>query len=310
MQNTANKKVYPYENYITDDIKSQVLKYQDKKNKSFALHQYLLAGLRKTRSFDSVLRVNSCGSYLMFKQGVVNNEVVTKLDQIFLCKHKYCVFCQAIKASKRLKSLKEVFSNIETDRYKYKFITLTAPSVTAKELRGQVNAMQSAFNALNTSYKKAKLLHGYYKSVELTYNEQTNEFHPHLHIVADCEYIPQQKLCEDWTRLCKYHAVKYDDKYDGDFVCDIRLAFKPHELCKYIVKPDTLTPSAVLQLLQTNALAGMRDNSCSGTIRQRLKVVENEIELQNEVNKTKFDKMEYTEIVYLWNGLDSYNIKN
>ena len=308
MQTTAKKKVYPYENYITDDIKSQVSKYQAKKNASFELREYLIASLRVLRQTDKLLNVRNCGSYLIFRQGVTDENTVAKLDKIYLCKHKYCVFCQAIKASKKLKALKEVFAESETDRYKYKFITLTAPSVPAEDLRAQVNAMQSALNALNTSYKKSGLLHGFYKSVELTYNKDTNMFHPHLHIVADCEYIPQQKLCEDWTRLCRFHAVK-DGNYDRDFVCDIRLAFKPHELCKYIVKPDTLNADAVFQLVKTNALGGMRDCSSSGTIRDRLKKIENKLKLQTEENKIKVNKTDYNEVVFLWNGLDKYNIK-
>ena len=166
-----------------------------------------------------------------------------------------------------------------------------------------------AFNALNTRYTKSGHWWGYYKSLEVTYNQDNNTYHPHLHVIADGRYIPQVQLSTDWYGLCSKHGVinipqvMIDNK---SLAVDIRLTYKPWELCKYVVKPDTLNYAAVYELVQSGALKGLRDNAAGGTLKKVIANIKKDIKIAKAEQKETFGLAKYIRAIsYYWTG-DEY----
>lgn len=284
--------------YSTKDVECQVRDYAEKMLPAERVQNLISASLRKNGKKEQAINVDKCGSYLLFQQYKKENEERARLKQINLCKNKYCPFCNAVKASKNHRALKLAIASQSGLRdYQFKFFTLTVPNVNISELKATVRKMSSAWNTLNTTYKKTYNLRGYYRSLEVTYNKRERTYHPHFHVLADCDFIPQKELSEDWKRYCADFGIDFGN---NSAVVNIKIAENAHELCKYIIKPDTLTSTSVNELISNNALFGLRDNASGGSIRQELKEIKTNFKSKDEEIKTEADKLSYIELAYLW----------
>lgn len=114
------------------------------------------------------------------------------------------------------------------------FVTLTIKNVKAYKLRQSIEDMQKDFRRSMDKLKKRGIRLKGIRKVEGTFNESTQEYHPHFHCIIDgCK--ESFALVSEWI---KRHPEQRN--YKGQ---DIRFADKdtPTELFKYFTK--MLTPS-------------------------------------------------------------------
>jgi pseudouridine synthase len=79
-----------------------------------------------------------------------------------------------------------------------RFVTLTVPNVPAAELRSEIRRMISEFRKIQELRRKQKkpLIRGIRK-LEVTYNPDLQNFHPHFHFIVEGESAANE-LIEDW----------------------------------------------------------------------------------------------------------------
>ena len=108
--------------------------------------------------------------------------------------------------------------------------------------------MTFAFSKKLTRYKQWKnAIHGYIKAFEVTYNWETEEYHPHFHLILAVKpeyfprknglYILQDEWCKMWGKalnadykpVCYIQELKESEKGRGKEVA---------EVTKYVIKPS------------------------------------------------------------------------
>jgi len=99
------------------------------------------------------------------------------------CNSRVCHICNRIRTAKFIngyqKPLQEL-GNLE-------FITLTFPNVKADKLRQAIKEARKSFtNIIRVLRERRGVKISGICKVECTYNPDRNDFHPHLHIIADC----------------------------------------------------------------------------------------------------------------------------
>jgi plasmid rolling circle replication initiator protein Rep len=116
-------------------------------------------------------------------------------------------------SQKRFSNLSTVIEQLyQEGRYQLLFLTLTVRNCDGKDLRQEIKKMLSSWSYIshnNPIFKKS--IHGWFRALEVTYNQKENNYHPHLHVVLAVKpyyfdgkyYITQQKWVEIWQSALK-----------------------------------------------------------------------------------------------------------
>lgn len=112
----------------------------------------------------------------------------------------------------------------EPEPFDLRFITLTLRH-SDFDLRSQLSFLRRAFRRLRQSAAWTSTQQYGYAVIELTYNEQHKQWHPHLHVVSRGHYIAHPILKAAWLRAS-----------EGSSVVDLRPVIKKEELSHYISK--------------------------------------------------------------------------
>jgi plasmid rolling circle replication initiator protein Rep len=114
------------------------------------------------------------------------------ITRVVLCKDKFCYNCQSMLAQKRYQKYMPLLHKL-ADQYQLRHIVFTIPNMSGGLLMGDVKQMYKAFPHMIRFFKgNAKIAgldfdqYGYegaIRSLEVTYNKDTNEFHPHFHCI-------------------------------------------------------------------------------------------------------------------------------
>lgn len=156
-------------------------------------------------------RLMGCGNYLLFKNYYSIGE--TKLAKVHSCQvHLLCPFCAAVRASKSSQRYQERVEHVlaQNKRLKPVFITLTVKN--GADLSERMSHLKSAFKTLverrrdslkkKRGYVEFSKLDGAVFSYELTRNEKTQEWHPHLHMFALAnDWIDRDALINEWQSI-------------------------------------------------------------------------------------------------------------
>lgn len=201
------------------------------------------------KALKSAQKLNGCGNFLLFKNFYTIDQ--TKLAKFHVCnQHLLCPFCAGIRASKAIQKYTERVDEVLKKNRKLKpvLITLTVKNGTdlsersahlIKSLRTLIKRRQD-YNKKGRGFNEFCKINGAMYSYENTYNEQTKEWHPHVHMFALLDdWIDQEQMSETW------HEITGDS-----FIVDIRKVKKEKDLgyakaaaevCKYALKFGDLT---------------------------------------------------------------------
>lgn len=140
--------------------------------------------------FNIANSVHSCNAVWSFNFHSQHN--LYDLTHVYLCHSKFCANCQKMIQASRLRRFQAVLEETgkENDLY---HIVLTAPNVQPEKLKNAKTVMFTAFSRfiriLNCTDKIRGIdLSGLgyvaaIRSLEVTYNRQRGDFHPHLHTI-------------------------------------------------------------------------------------------------------------------------------
>jgi len=141
------------------------------------------------------------------------------------CNNRWCLTCNRIRTAKMINGYT---SSIESFK-ESQFVTLTIPNVKAKDLRVAVDEMNDGLRAITKNlYKTYKIRLRALRKYECTYNNKTNEFHPHFHLIVD-GLDTSKRLVELWLNRFSKADAKGQDISKADSTSLV-------ELCKYFTK--------------------------------------------------------------------------
>lgn len=139
------------------------------------------------------------------------------------CNNRWCNICNRIRTAKLIKGYGAAIDSMIDPR----FVTLTVPNVPKEELRAEIRRMISEFRKIQELRRKHKkpLIRGIRK-LEVTYNPDLQNFHPHFHFIVEGEAAADE-LIQAWLDRNTTADKRGQDQ---------REAKNPIELFKYFAK--------------------------------------------------------------------------
>lgn len=252
-----------------------------KKNSVFvAKHLRIAAGLAPGL-LGRAERMKDCASKIFYER----TGEQWRFKSAWLCKDRLCPVC-----SWRL-SIKRTAEMIKTLQYlsekhpatKAVHIVLTVKNCPVEALRDTITQLSAGFGRLRKRQLWRDYVIGYMRAIEVSFNADTGEYHPHIHIIA---IVPnsytKQITMGDWADMWRdcaklnynpvvwaAHAVSKKPEITQTFDDLMPAKAAIVEAIKYTMKPDTLPAIAAAGDIGTIAagLAGFRMISYGGAIK-------------------------------------------
>ncbi|HEN0860341.1 TPA: protein rep [Streptococcus agalactiae] len=165
-----------------------------------------------------VERVQTCGDVLRF---VRREDGSLKLYQAYFCKNKLCPMCNWRRSMKYSYQTSRIVDEAikQEPKSRFIFLTLTVKNVAGNDLNKTLTSLTQSFDRLFRRAKVKKNMIGYLRSVEVTHNELTNEYHPHIHVLLMLKtsyfkggnYISQEEWGNMWSQSLKVDYVPMVD---------------------------------------------------------------------------------------------------
>jgi len=171
-----------------------------------------------------------CGSRLDFAK--MDEKEKLKLIKADFCRVPLCPMCQWRKTLRIFFDVSKITSELENREKNLRpiFLTLTVKNCSLEDLKLVLDKMFKGWHDLMRSKtlnpeikgKQEHIIKGWFRALEVTYNSETNTFHPHFHAIlyVDKNYFKSDDYLktEDWVQLWRKSA-----RLDYDPVCDVRL---------------------------------------------------------------------------------------
>lgn len=272
-------------------------KYNIKKSKNQTLVKWIGKHLKE----EYLNLIYECGTYLEFYSDVTLEH--KKLNRSNFCKNRFCPLCSwrkarkdALKISILLKYLKDTFD------YEFLFLTLTAPNVPGDKLNDEIKEYTEAFRRLTKRKEFEKMSMGFVRKLEVTYNRERDDFHPHLHVMiavkksyfTSRDYISKKKFLEIWKECKRDRSITQVDVKKMNIDDDNAI----FEISKYGAKDsDYLLLQDIFDTFY-KALKGKRLITYSGAFKDALKLFDDKkLEHYKEIDFTQY----IYRIAYSWN---------
>lgn len=170
-------------------------------------------------------RLSDCRQIAWFCRNDMTGQVRVSANH---CKLRWCPVCGA---AKKTLIAHEIRKWLPTTQYP-KLLSLTLKH-SPESLTDQVNHLYSSFRKLRKTSLMTKNISGGVWFFQITYNEETETWHPHLHCLITGKYVSQGKLSRLW------HQITRDSK-----IIDIRLVTDhlsaAHEVARYCARPSPI----------------------------------------------------------------------
>lgn len=216
----AYEKNYNMKKEILQDIKNgKEQPWRDKKMRGLKLAE----SMHRLELNKKANRVWWCSSTLAFLRNLETNEIVFNGAQF--CRERLCPMCQWRKSLKMFHQVSKVMDLTQERQPELVpiFLTLTLKNCTGKELSGTLDGMFHGWKSVNEHRKTRRIVKGWFRALEVTYNQQDDMFHPHIHaiLLVDKSYFKKDNKdymhTTDWVKMWRTAL-----KLDYDPYCDIR----------------------------------------------------------------------------------------
>lgn len=197
-----------HEDYNKNNKNNQDLSLQEKLKKlgrKTEAGKRTLEYLRAKVSPQRWEEISQCGNLLTFLQDESREK--SKLETGYFCKHRFCPGCAWRKARREAACIATILRAVSDDGYTPIFVTLTSVNCAAEDLESEIDRYRKAYNRL-LALKRYKVLVGGIRKLEVTYNSQSETYHPHLHLIWVVSsgywkngYIRAAQLRRDWQKV-------------------------------------------------------------------------------------------------------------
>ena len=155
-------------------------------------------------------RLKECGNFIKFQASEDKTKFILAGGNF--CKNRFCPFCSWLKAKRTAFELLELIKVVEyTEKLAFIFITLTVPNVPRESLREEIENFNKSFKRLFQTEEFKAFNKGFIRKLEVPYNEERNDYHPHFHLVVAVnksyfksrDYMSKRRLLELWQRATR-----------------------------------------------------------------------------------------------------------
>jgi plasmid rolling circle replication initiator protein Rep len=239
-------------------------------------------------------RIRLCGDCLEFLKQIrelpgLDSETRNKLFHAYFCKDRFCLMCQWRRSLRTAYVLSRIAEYITGNPKKGiqpvcpklvpLLLTLTVRncSADAAELSQLLDVILKGWNRLLQVKCVKSAVRGWFRSLEITYNRETNTFHPHIHVLL---WVPEKSYfgtCADYIKHSEWLNLWRKSTRDSSITqVDIRRADNDYilELSKYITKNsdfmldnDTARADMLLSIL-VKALRKRRFQAFGGIMKE------------------------------------------
>ena len=223
------------------------------KMNSLKLHSLYGKTLKIDNSVITENRMQSleqCGDNLLFS---VNDKNEKRLKGANFCRMRTCPMCNWRKSLKMFGQTSKITDKIleQLPTTRFIFVTFTVKNCSAEKLEETINLMNQGFKRLTDKSKKLAITNkfknnmiGYIRAMEVTYNQEKDTYHPHIHCIfavkagyfkgngyikkSDWQYIWGECCNTEYEPIVKVQTIKNST------------AKAVAEVAKYPVKMDEL----------------------------------------------------------------------
>ncbi|HDH4473230.1 TPA: protein rep [Staphylococcus aureus] len=251
--------------------------------------------------------IEECGTFLSFVGDKELNKI--KMHRGNFCKHRFCPMCAWRKARKDALELSLMMQDIKISYDKaFIFLTLTTPNVVAERLGDEIKRYNKSFDKLFKRKVVKRVVKGYVRKLEITYNEKRDDYHPHFHvlIVVNKSYFTDVKAYlnqKEWLRLWREATgISEITQVDVRRVKE-QNSNELYEMAKYTGKDsDYLSNEKVFKVFY-ESLKGKRAFAYGGLFKEVRKNLKNgDLDYLKEVDPTKY----IYQIFCGWNQMHYY----
>lgn len=162
-------------------------------------------------------RMEDCGSNLQFAVSKTGDMRLYRAD---FCRDRMCPGCQKRRSLVVFHQVKNVCQSIHNDypTYKYLLLTLTVPNVKAENLSDEIKHLTQSWDRLCKRAFFKKSIKGWFRALEVTYNGDRDDYHPHFHVLLcvpsnyfSKNYVSQSDWLRHWQECTRYpHITQVD----------------------------------------------------------------------------------------------------
>lgn len=242
---------------------------------------------RKNYRFKKrAILMDACGDYLVFGHHVDEQTGETRkvLDAANFCRDRLCPMCQWRKSLVTFAQLSQLMDYIDLKHpgeFVPIFLTVTMRNVPSNALGRAITLILQSWSRMMGKANRRKpwrVVAGWFRALEITYNAETGEWHPHIHAVllVPTDYFTDPKKYIDhdgWVAEWRWALqADYDPSVDVRTIKNDR-ADAVAEVSKYAVKPgewvsdDYDVTDANVELL-ANELRGRRLTAFGGVMKE------------------------------------------
>lgn len=274
-------------NYSTENADCQRITEKLKKlQKKKAYNKYIIEFLYENNEIkNNIFRaetIQKCANHVGLS--IINDMCIfTHAD---FCHDRLCNICAWRRQVKFLAQTNPIIDLLIQQKYKFIFATLTIENCKAEEINKTIDLLLNAFSKLTKQRKIKRAWKGIIRSLEITYNEKLNNFHPHIHclIAVDenyynsVDYISQEELQNKWSMLThkELSIVHIQNTYGEDTKSQL-------EVLKYSLKPTKAAAALKIFATKLNHRRLISFTGIFAKMRQELKLTPIEdINITNE----------------------------
>jgi len=197
--------------------------------------------------------ITQCGKYLEFKECL--NDGYKHLINARFCRERLCPFCAWRRQRKFIIQTMKIMYHLQNE-YRLIFITLTQKNCNGENLSQSIDDMLRGFKKLMNKRQVMRQFEGIIRAIEITKNEESNFYHPHLHLLVavkkdyfkknNDEYLKQPELATMWKECLN---LDYIPLVSIEAVKDSKGAVS--EVVKYQVKDFDIKDTQTLRVYDT-----------------------------------------------------------
>ena len=268
--------------------------YKTKKIKNQELQQKI----KNKISEKMFQRLVDCGNFLEFYAD--EKKEIKKLVKANNCENRFCPMCAYKKARKEALKISILLKVLE-NKYKFLFLTLTAPNVSGSTLNIEIKHFNESFKRMTKLKPFENAVIGYIRKLEVTYNHDLKNYHPHFHVLLAVKksyfsnnYISQAKWLEMWRSAKRDNSITQVDIRKLDLSKDDKGIL---EIAKYSAKDSDYLKSQKIFDVIYSALKGKKLVTYNGIFKEIVKEYKRgKLDYLNEIDMTEY----VYRILYQW----------
>lgn len=183
--------------------------------KLYELYKKALVSDENLLTESRMKSLEECGNNLLFS---VNDKNEKRLKGANFCRLRTCPMCNWRKSLKMFGQTNKIANKIleQNSSTRFLFVTFTVKNCSAEKLEETINLMNQGFKRLTDKSKGVKITEkfknnmlGYIRAMEVTYNQEKDTYHPHIHCIFAVKaqyftkgYIKKSEWQQIWGECC------------------------------------------------------------------------------------------------------------